>query len=105
MWRRKRRGELALPGLDGGPEAASPALREWSEVLDVSRVTQHTVREAEHYLAHYRRMMPASRHEASFRMMSLLAEQVSPPPPISIAPLDAVGTVLRAVRERGGPTI
>lgn len=102
MWRRKRQRDLALPGLEGGPEEVPLALREWSQALDVSRVTPHTVREAEYYLRHYRRMMPTSRHEASFRMMAILAVQVSPPPPLSIAPLDAVGTVLRAVRERGG---
>jgi hypothetical protein len=105
MWRRRRQRELALPGLDEGPAAVSPALREWSEALDVSRVTQHTAREAEYYLRHYRRMMPTSRHEASLRMMALLADQASPPPPIGIAPLDAVGTVLRALRERGGATV
>jgi hypothetical protein len=100
MWGRKRQRELPLPGRE--PEDAPLALREWSQALDVSRVTPHTVREAEYYLRHYSRMWPTTRHEASFRMMAILAVQVSPPPPLSIAPLDAVGTVLRAVRERGG---
>ena len=102
MWGRKRQRKLALPGLDEAPEDVPVALIEWSQTLDVSRVTRHTLREAEYYLRHYRRMMPTSRHEASFRIMAMLAEQVSPPPPISVAPLDAVGTVLRVVRERGG---
>ena len=44
-------------------------------------------------------MIPATRHEASFRLMAMLAVQVDPPPPLSIAPLDAVATVLRAFRE------
>jgi hypothetical protein len=98
MWRRKRDRELALPGVG---EEVPAALKEWSQALDVSRVTHHTVREAEYYLKHYRHMMPTSRKGPSFRLMALLAEQVSPPPPLTVAPLDAVGTVLRAVRERG----
>jgi len=98
MWGRKQRRELALPGRE--PEELPLALREWRQALDVSRVTDHTVREAEYYLRNYRRMMPTGRHEASFRMMAMLTEQVSPPPPLSVAPLDAVATVLRAVRDR-----
>jgi hypothetical protein len=35
--------------------------------------------------------------------MAMLAEQVSPPAPLSIAPLDAVATVLRAFRQRQEP--
>ena len=97
MWGRDR--ELPLPGLDHEPEDMPLALREWSKALDVSRVTEHTAREAEYYLRHYRRMIPATRHEASFRLMAMLAVQVDPPPPLSIAPLDAVATVLRAFRE------
>lgn len=102
MWGWRRQRELALPGLDAGSGQVPAALTEWSQSLDVSRVTRHTIREAEYYLRHYRRMMPSGRHEASFRMMAMLAEQVTPPPPLSVAPLDAVGAVLRAVRGRGG---
>jgi len=98
MWGRKRQRELALPSRE--PEDVPLPLREWSQALDVSRVTPRTVREAEYYLRRYRRIGPATRREASFRMMALLSVEVSPPPPLSIAPLDAVGTVLRAVRSR-----
>jgi hypothetical protein len=45
-------------------------------------------------------MMPTARNEAEFRLMPILAVQASPPPPLSIAPFDAVATVLRAFRER-----
>ena len=65
-----------------------------------SRVTEHTVREAERYLRSYRRTPATNRHEAGFRLMALLAIQVSPPPPLTVAPLYSVATVLRAVRER-----
>lgn len=98
MWGRKRKPPL--PALDREPEEMPPALREWSQALDVSRVTEHTAREAEYYLRHYRRMMPTARNEAGFRLMAILAVQANPPPPLSIAPLDAVATVLRAFRER-----
>ena len=50
MWGRDR--ELPLPGLDHEPEDMPLALREWSKALDVSRVTEHTAREAEYYLRH-----------------------------------------------------
>ena len=101
MWRRKRQRELALPGLDCAPEDMSLPLREWSQALDVSRVTDHTARAAEYYLRKYRRMMPASRQEAEFRLMAMLADQATPPPPLSIQPLDAAATVLRALRDGG----
>jgi hypothetical protein len=95
-----RRRVRALPGLDCDLAEMPPILREWSQALDVSRVTDRTAREAEYYLANYRRMVAASRHEAAFRLMAKLAVQVTPPPPLSIAPLDAVATVLRAFRDR-----
>jgi hypothetical protein len=101
VWGRKRQRELTLPGLDREPEEMPADLREWSQALDVSHVTDHTARAAEYYLRKYRRMMPASRQEAEFRLMNMLAVQASPPPPLSIAPLDAAATVLRALRDGG----
>jgi hypothetical protein len=101
MWGRKRQRDLALPGLDREPEELPPDLREWSQALDISRVTGHTARTAEYYLRNYRHMMPTGRQEAGFRLMALLAAEVSPPPPLSIKPLDAAATVLRARRDGG----
>jgi hypothetical protein len=53
------------------------------------------------YLRNYRHMMPTGRQEAGFRLMALFAAEVSPPPPLSIKPLDAAATVLRARRDGG----
>jgi hypothetical protein len=97
-WRKQR--DLPLPALDAESDEIPAALRDWSQALDVGRVTNHTVREAEYYLGRYRRMAPNARIEAEFRLMAMLTSQVTPPPPPSVAPLDAVATVLRKVRER-----
>ena len=98
-WRKR---ELPLPALDPESDEIPPALRDWSQSLDVGRVTAHTLREAEYYLRKYRRLAPQARIEEEFRLMAMLTSQVTPSPPLNIAPLDAVATVLRKVRQEQG---
>ena len=102
MRRRKRERETApLPPLD--PEAVSPDLRAWAQVLDVSRITDDTARSVEWYLRKYRRLPRFSRREASCRLVSIIAAQVTPPPPLSINPLDIMATVLSVRRAQEPP--
>jgi hypothetical protein len=106
----KRKPSEATP-LPLEPSAASPELRAWAEKLDVSRLTDETVRSIEWYLRKYRWMPWFSRGEIGFRLVSIITDQVTPPPPPGISPLDIMATVLSAWRadpdrtgRRRGPT-
>ena len=85
------------------PDTVSRDLREWARVLDVSRLSADTARSAEWYLRKYRRMPWFSRREMSYRLVSAITAQVTPPPPLSINPLDIMATVLSARRAHGQP--
>jgi hypothetical protein len=100
-WKRERQA-APLPPLD--PDAVSRDLRAWAQLLDVSRLTDDTARSLEWYLRKYRRMPRFSRRETSYRLVSIITAQVTPPPPLSINPLDIMATVLsvrRAQEPRG----
>jgi hypothetical protein len=92
---RKRAPRRAAPG----PDAVPPNLLAWAQVADASRLSDQTVKDAEGYLRDYRHMNAFVRDEAAFRLVSVVAAQVSPPPPIDLAPLDILATVL-ALRRR-----
>ncbi len=88
------------PGLPARREPDRPLVT-WAEAVDVSRLSDRTARAIENYLQTYRRMSPPARGELAFRLVSAVTAQVSPPPPLAIAPLDIFAAVL-AARRAGG---
>jgi flavodoxin len=93
------------------PGFARPGRREpdhplvaWAAAVDVSRLSDRTARAIESYLQTYRRMSADARGELAFRLVSAVTAQVSPPPPLSIAPLDIFAAVLAARRAGGAAT-
>ena len=102
-WRR-----AAQPNPDVAPvdlpdvDALPPHLLAWAQVVDVSRLSDRTVSQADDYLHGYRHMNPASAEEGAMRLMALVATQVSPPPPIDLQPLDVLATILAVRRKQPG---
>jgi hypothetical protein len=89
---------------DNRPDPNSPptGLTAWAQVVDASRLSERTAKQAEDYLRDYRRMNAIARHEIAFRLVSVIQTQVSPPPPAQIAPLDILATVVAARRRQLG---
>ena len=101
-WRRS-----AQPGPDSvpaqaGPDAVPPDLLAWAQVVDVSRLSEKTVQQAENYLRKYRRMTPGDSQEWGFRLRAVIEAQVSPPPPVDATSLDVCATVLAVRRKQLG---
>jgi len=84
------------------PDTVRPDLLAWAQVVDVSRLSDKTVRWAEDYLRRYRRMILGDSQEEGFRLMSVIEAQVSPPPPVGVHPLDVIATVLAVRRKQLG---
>jgi hypothetical protein len=74
-----------------------PDLLVWAQVVDVSRLSEHTVKAAEEYLREHLRISVFARREVGLRLVSAIESQVSPPPPLDAMPSDIMATVL-AVR-------
>lgn len=68
----------------------------WAQAVDVSRLPEQTVDEAEYYLKSYRFIPRRHRQEMGWRLMSVIRVHVDPPPPLSAKPLDVFATVLAA---------
>ena len=102
-WRR-----AAQPGLDAVPtgkpvpDAVPPDLVAWAQVVDVSRLSDRTIRAVEGYLRGYRHMTLAASQEEGFRLLAAVEAQVSPPAPADAQPLDVLATVLAARRKQLG---
>jgi hypothetical protein len=94
----KRAQRRAVPSLDAVP----PDLLAWAQVVNASRLSDQTAKDAEDYLRDYRHMNAFARHEVALRLVSVVAAQVSPPPPISLAPLDILATVVVTRRRQLG---
>jgi hypothetical protein len=84
------------------PDPVRPDLLAWAQVLDVLRLSERTVQQIEEYLRTYRRMTEFPREELAFRLVRVIRTEVSPPPPITLPPLDIFGTVLAARRRQLG---
>jgi hypothetical protein len=84
------------------PEPVSPTLVAWAEAVDVSRLSDQTVKQAERFLRDYRHLNYLARREYGLRLRALIERQVSPPPPASIAVLDIAATVLSVRRKQLG---
>jgi hypothetical protein len=79
-----------------------PELLAWAQVVDTSRLSDKTARQAELYLRDYRKMDLLAQREFAFRLRSAIEAQVSPPPPATVTPLDIMATVLSARRRQLG---
>lgn len=97
-----RRKKRALQQAAASADAFPPDLVAWAEVVDASRLSDKTAEEAENYLRDYRHIIGFARHEIAFRLVSVVAIQVSPPPPADVHPLDILATVLAARRRQLG---
>jgi hypothetical protein len=73
-------------------------LEAWAQIVDVSKLSDEAAKDTDYYLRKYRRVDPNARNELAFRLVSVIARQVSPPPPINVAPLDIFSVVLAARR-------
>jgi hypothetical protein len=79
-----------------------PDLLAWAQAVDVSRLSDKTVQQAEDYLRKYRHMMlQRSRYEA-LRLREIIEAQVSPPPPATVHSMDVIATVLAVRRQQLG---
>ena len=92
--------QAAAPGMS--PDALPADVLAWAQVVDVSRLPDRTVREAEYYLKNYRWMPLGDRQEVGWRLMSVIQSHVNPPPPLDAQPLDVLATVLAARRKELG---
>jgi hypothetical protein len=92
----------AVPTGQPAPEAVPPSLLAWSQAVDVSRLSDRTVRRVDRYLRGYRHMILAASQEEGFRLMAAVEAQVSPPPPVNALPLDVLATVLAVRRKQLG---
>ncbi len=85
-----------------GPNPVNPDLVAWAKLVDASGLSDKAVADAEWFLRVYPRMAPTSRREVAFRLVAIIGQQVSPPPPLSVAPVDIIETVLAARRKQLG---
>jgi len=90
------------PDPNPDPDPVSPALLAWAQAVDVSRLSERTVKDAERYLQDHRRMNAIARREVGFRLRSVIEGQVSPPPPATVASLDVIATAVSAWRKHLG---
>jgi len=87
------------PRPDPDPDQVSPALLAWANAVDVTMLSDKTVKNAERYLREYRRMPLGTSREVALRLRAVIEAQVSPPPPATIASVDVIATVLSARRK------
>ena len=100
FWRRKAQQDThnAQPA----PVPAQPALVAWAQKVDVSRLSDQTVRDAEDYLKMYRHMNLDLSQQMGWRVIAAVKAQVTPSPPPLAQPLDVIATVLALRRKQLG---
>jgi hypothetical protein len=70
--------------------------------VDVSRLSDQTVRDAEDYLKMYRHMNLDLSQQMGWRVIAAVKAQVTPSPPPFAQPLDVIATVLALRRKQLG---
>src|SRR5208282_3403461 len=95
FWRRKAQQDTR----DAQP--AVPAdLVAWAQEVDVSRLSDRTVQDAEDYLKGYRYMNLDLSQQMGWRVIAAVEAQVTPAPPADAQPLDVIATVLALRRKQ-----
>jgi hypothetical protein len=56
------------------PDVKQPSLASWAQVVDMSKLSDRTARDAEDYLRRYRRMGPHVKHEVALRLVSVIRQ-------------------------------
>jgi hypothetical protein len=74
----------------------------WAQAVDVSRLSEDTVKAADDYLQEYGSWKLFVRGEAGRRLVSVIDTQVSPPPPLDGMPSDILAIVLAVRRKQLG---
>ena len=97
FWRRK-----APQDTSNAPPAVPADLVAWAQEVDVSRLSDQTVRDAEDYLKGYRYMNLDLSQQMGWRVIAAVETQVTPSPPADAQPLDVIATVLELRRKQLG---
>lgn len=92
----------AVPTGQSAPGAVPPSLLAWAQAVDVSRLSDRTVRQVERYLRGYRHMPLSDRKEWGFSLVDAVEAQVSPPPLVDAQSLDVLAAVLAVRRKQLG---
>jgi hypothetical protein len=96
-WRR------AAPDPSPAPGPVSPDLLAWVGAVDVTLLSDKTVRTAESFLRDYRHLGSlSSRRESALRLRAAIEAQLSPPPPPTASSMDVIAAVLSAHRQKFG---
>ena len=99
FWRRKAQQDTR----NAQPATVPADLVAWAREVDVSRLSDKTVRDAEDYLKMYRHMnLDLSRQQMGWRVIAAVEAQVTPSPPADAQPLDVIATVLALRRKQLG---
>jgi uncharacterized RDD family membrane protein YckC len=77
-----------------------PALAEWSQALELSRLSDQTAAAVSGYLRRLGELRPAAREHLGWQLASSVAAQVSPPPPAGTPPVAYLAAVLAVRRQR-----
>jgi hypothetical protein len=99
FWRRRVQPGPPHAVPDAQPVAVPADLVAWAREVDVSRLSDETVRNAEDYLKMYRHMNLDLSQQMGWRLIAAVEAQVTPSPPADAQPLDVLATVL-ALRRR-----
>jgi hypothetical protein len=96
-WRRQ-----TAPSSTPGQDPLPAELLTWANALDVTMLSDKTVKDAERFLRDYRHMPLYVRREAALRLRSVIAAQVTPPLPPTVGNMDIIATVVSAHRRQFG---
>lgn len=97
FWRRK-----AQDTRNAQPAAVPADLVAWAQEVDVSRLSDQTVRDAEDYLKMYRHMNLDLSQQMGWRVIAAVETQVTPSPPADARMVDVLATVLALRRKQLG---
>lgn len=86
--------------LPAGVVVIPPALADWAQALELSRLTDQTAATVSGYLRRMGELRPAAREELGWQLASSVAAQVSPPPPAGTPPAAYLAAVLAVRRQR-----
>ena len=98
FWRRKAQQDTRK----AQPAALPADLVAWAREVDVSRLSDTTVRDAEDYLNGYRYMNLDLSQQMGWRVIAAVEAQVTPSPPADAQPLDVIATVVALRRKQPG---